>query len=137
MIIWFFGVGQWYSRHYFAKLECELTTRNLRFRKGIIFQVEKTIPLENIQDLTFTEGPLLRYFHLAMLKVETAGQGDFHGNQMQLIGIVDAKEFRNAVLEQRQKIKHQPVQAVNDHETLKAIRDSLLRIECLLAERNT
>ena len=35
-IIWFLGVGQWWARHYFDKLECELNERTLRYRKGIL-----------------------------------------------------------------------------------------------------
>jgi putative membrane protein len=73
-LLWFCGIGQWWARHYFQKLGCELDSTELRFRKGILFQVEKTIPLENIQDVTFIEGPLLKRFHLSILKFETAGQ---------------------------------------------------------------
>ena len=72
-IIWFCGVGQWWAGHYFHRLLCVLDGKTLRFRKGILFQVEKTIPLENIQDVTFIEGPILKKFHLATLKFETAG----------------------------------------------------------------
>lgn len=61
-IVWFCGAGQWWARHYFDKLECQISDKTLRFRKGILFQVEKTIPLENIQDVTFIEGPLLKSF---------------------------------------------------------------------------
>lgn len=134
MIIWLAGVGQWYSRHYFDKLECELNERTLRFKKGILFQVEKTIPLENIQDLTFIEGPLLRYFHLCILKIETAGQGEHHGNQMKLIGIVDAPAFRNSVLEQRQRIT-QDNRSGNEIVLLTEIRDTLQKIENHLREK--
>ena len=42
---------------------------NGKFRKGILFRVEKTIPLENIQDVTFIEGPILRLYHLSILRV--------------------------------------------------------------------
>ena len=83
-IVWLCGVGQWYSRHYFHKLECVLTDNNLRFKKGIIVQFEKTIPLENIQDISFIEGPLLRHFNLAVLRVETAGGSAHQMNQMWL-----------------------------------------------------
>src|SRR5262245_16182703 len=62
-LAWFCGVGQWWARHYFDKLMCSLDGKTLRFRKGILFQVEKTIPLENIQDVTFIEGPILKKFH--------------------------------------------------------------------------
>lgn len=44
-IIWFLGAGQWWARHYFDKLECQLGEKTLRYRKGILVQVEKTIPL--------------------------------------------------------------------------------------------
>src|SRR5438045_2361995 len=83
-VLWLLGVGQWWARHYFALLECELGATALRFRKGIIFQVERTIPLENIQDVTFIEGPLLKRFHLSVLKFETAGQSHGQAHAMSL-----------------------------------------------------
>ncbi|MGM0588959.1 MAG: PH domain-containing protein [Bacteroidota bacterium] len=98
---WLLGIGMYYARRYFNHLEAELTTRALRFKKGIMFQVEKTIPLDNITDLTFKTGPLLRMFGLSTLQIETAGQSSGEGSNMTLMGIVDAEEFRNAVLEQR------------------------------------
>lgn len=106
-LIWFLGVGQWWARHYFDKLDCHLDDKKLRYRKGILVTVEKTIPLENIQDVTFIEGPILRYFHLSTLKFETAGSGAGQANDMHLTGIVDAHEFRNQILEARDALKQQ------------------------------
>lgn len=105
-IIWLCGVGQWWARHYFDKLECELSETSLRFRKGILFQVEKTIPLENIQDVTFVEGPLLKMFNLSILKFETAGQSTGQAHDMRLIGLINAHEFRHQILMNREKLKH-------------------------------
>lgn len=31
-ILWVLGIGQWWARHYFDKLECELNAKTLRFR---------------------------------------------------------------------------------------------------------
>jgi putative membrane protein len=104
-IIWFCGVGQWWAQHYFDKLECELGATALRFRKGIMFQVEKTIPLENIQDVTFIEGPILKQFHLSVLKFETAGQSQGQAHDMRLIGIIDAHAFRTRILERREAVR--------------------------------
>ena len=106
-LVWFCGVGQWWARHYFDLLQCELGERTLRFRKGILFQVEKTIPLENIQDVTFIEGPLLRRFHLSTLKFETAGHSAGQANDMHLTGIIDAHEFRNRILQAREALRAQ------------------------------
>ena len=135
VIFWLCGVGQWYSRHYFHKLECVLTDNNLRFKKGIIVQFEKTIPLENIQDISFIEGPLLRHFNLAVLRVETAGGSAHQMNQMSLVGIIGAQEFRLKVMEQRNLIK-QKHSGQNDANIFIEIKDSLLRIEELLKEKN-
>ncbi|MVM28593.1 PH domain-containing protein [Spirosoma sp. HMF4905] len=135
--IWFLGVGQWWSRHYFHNLECELSERSLRFKKGILIQVEKTIPLENIQDVTFVAGPLLRYFDLCILKFETAGQSPNQAHDMELIGIIDAQNFRTHIIEQRQKLiatrsSQQPVDT--DHAILTEIRDTLRDIRQLLQD---
>lgn len=104
-VVWFCGVGPWWARHYFDKLECDLGPTALRFRKGILFQVEKTIPLENIQDVTFIEGPLLKQFHLSILKFETAGQSAGQAHAMQLIGVIDAHELRSQILQRREALR--------------------------------
>ena len=117
-LIWFLGVGQWWARHYFDKLECHLGDKTLRYRKGILVQVEKTIPLENIQDVTFVEGPILRYFHLSTLKFETAGHSAGQANSMHLTGIIDAHQYRNQILAAREALKQQSQRALQPAEVL-------------------
>lgn len=134
-LAWFLGLGQWYSKHYFEKLECTLTDKNLKFKKGIIVQFEKTIPLENIQDISFIEGPLLRYFSLCILKIETAGGSAHYANTMNLVGIIDAAHFRLKVMELRNLLKHN-YSIQNDQTVLFDIKASLLRIENLLVQKN-
>tara|TARA_R100001143_G_scaffold63603_2_gene73717 strand:+ start:54765 stop:55328 length:564 start_codon:yes stop_codon:yes gene_type:complete len=96
--------GKRYVNRYFDNLFCELTTRALHFKKGIWFQTERTVPLDKIQDLTFKEGPFLRYFGLSYLMVETAGQSVQGVSDMSLTGIIDARKFREMVLDQRDLI---------------------------------
>ena len=105
-VIWVLGLGQWWARHYFDKLDCHLDDKKLRYRKGIFVTVEKTIPLENIQDVTFIEGPILRHFDLSTLKFETAGSGAGQANDMHLTGIINAADFRNKILDARDALKH-------------------------------
>ncbi|HMB65229.1 MAG TPA: PH domain-containing protein [Eudoraea sp.] len=105
LAFWFFGLGQYFSKRFFENLKCELTDRHLEFKKGVLFKVEKTIPLENIQDLTFIENPLLKYLDLRILKIETAGHSNPQGSDMKLIGIVDSSNFKEKVLYQRNLLK--------------------------------
>jgi putative membrane protein len=101
-IVWLLGLGQYYSKRYYDHLECNLTERHIQFRKGVMFKVEKTIPLENIQDLTFIQNPFLNVFGLRILKIETAGNSNPQGSDMQLIGINDMEQFKDLVMAQRE-----------------------------------
>lgn len=100
--IWVLGFGQWMSKRVYKSLECELTNKNLRFKKGVFTKIEKTVPLANIQDLTFIENPILRLFGLKILKIETAGQNAQGGEEMKLVGIMDVEKFKFQVIEQRE-----------------------------------
>ena len=133
--IWLLGWGQWYVRRSFEALRCELHERTLVVKRGIFFRVEKTIPLDKIQDLTVKEGPLLRMLGLRSLKIETAGQGTPGAAEAHLIGIVDPLDFRDEVLRQRDSMSALPVsRSGTDEETsgtielLTEIRDLLLQI---------
>jgi len=105
LIFWFLGLGQYISRHFYENLKCKLTNRHLEFKKGMLFKVEKTIPLENIQDLTFIENPFLKYLDLRILKIETAGQSNPQGSDMKLIGIINSADFKQKILNQRDLLK--------------------------------
>lgn len=131
-VVWFCGAGQWWARHYFDKLECELGPTALRFRKGILFQTEVTIPLENIQDVTFIEGPLLKSYHLSILKFETAGQSAGQAHAMRLIGIIDAHDFRSQILQGREAARRAhaapPAATAGDAQVLQALKDIQARL---------
>ncbi len=142
-ILWFLGVGMIYSKMYYNRLETELREKDLRFKMGVFFTKERTIPLEKIQDITFVEGPLLRMFNLAVLEIETAGGQSEMSNDMQLVGIKEARKFKEAVHRQREKVaasyQDRPStgeKAPNGHydemtRLLKEINETLKRIEQL------
>lgn len=127
LIIWLLGLGQYVSRRYFENLKCLLTDRHLIFSKGAFYKVEKTIPLENIQDLTFLENPILNLLELRILKIETAGGGGSGMSDMRLVGIVDAEGFKEKVLEQREalrmKMENGKAGSMSSDETLEVLRE--------------
>jgi putative membrane protein len=136
-IVWFLGVGRWWAQHYFDRLECQLGERNLRFRKGILVTTEKTIPLENIQDVTFVEGPILKHFNLSTLKFETAGHSVGQASDMHLTGIIDAQAFRAQIMQAREALRHPPQNKENDEQllVLRSIEAKLGEIAELLRAR--
>lgn len=128
--------GTFYVSRYFRTLHCELTTRALHFRKGVWFHVERTIPLDKIQDLSFKEGPLLRYLGLSILKIETAGQTGQGGADLALIGIVDAHQFRERVLDQRDEVTEGFGREASDDEESGGVVPLLAEIRDLLRSMN-
>ncbi len=137
LLIWFLGLGQYISKRYYENLSCQLTDRHLEFKKGVLFKVEKTIPLENIQDLTFLENPILNYLGLKILKIETAGQSNPQGSDMKLIGIIAATDFKEKVLNQREYLKTgEPSNPTQNAGSNDQIVDLLTDIKAILNEIN-
>jgi len=140
MPIWFL-LGRSVHKRQYEALECELTERTLNVRKGFLFRVQKSVPLDKITDLALKEGPILRYLGLCSLELETAGGGASTATgQATLVGIMDPIEFRDAVMRQRDLVSigggAAPVQAPDETGLLAEIRDSLGRIEGLLEKRD-
>ena len=132
----------YFTGRYLARLECLLTEQSLIVRKGIFVRVEKTVPLDKITDLGMVQGPIMRYLNIEKVTVETAGQSS-QGALIGLYGIKDAAEFRDAVLAQRDSLRlvagSSPGPELLEEETggihdvLISIRDSLSRIETVMA----
>ena len=141
LLLWF-PIGLALTKRYLDRMECVLTEKALKVKKGILVRIEKTIPLEKITDMGMVQGPIMRQFDLYTLSVETAGQSG-PGALVSLTGIVDAKAFREAVLNQRDAVSstspavdtEMSLQAPTDvNVLLTEIRDSLHRIESLLEQ---
>lgn len=145
---WVFGLGQWLSGKFFKTLSCQITSKNLKFSKGLIVHIEKTIPLENIQDLSFVGGPVLRAFGLTLIRIETAGGGGgHHQNMMSMLGINNAEAFKTEILRQREVVireKHgyamavpAPASTISDSQLLLDIKNELIGIRKVLDQQKS
>lgn len=140
-------VAYWLMKRYYARLEVVLTRRDLKVRRGIWNVEEKSVPLEKITDLALNQGPLMRLFDIKGMRVETAGQSS-EGALVSITGIDEVDAFRDAVLDQRDRISDWQDDATETPRpgaadgtagdslaVLGEIRDSLARIESHLAGR--
>ena len=141
---WLF-LSSWYGKEFLRRVSARLTTNALEIKIGVFFRKESTIPLNRITDLRLHDGPVMRHYGLRGLKVETAGMsGQDSSSEGNLMGVVDAEGFRNAVLAQRQRViesetgQASTVAAASAPagDTLLEIRDILARIESRLARGN-
>ncbi len=129
----------WYLPEHYRRLSARLTARAVEVRKGVFFRKESTIPLNRITDVRLHDGPLMRHYKLRGLHVETAGQsGQNASSEGDLVGVIDAVEFRDAILRQREAAlggetspapAQPPAGSSESTELLSEIRDILTRIE--------
>ncbi|WP_220758919.1 MULTISPECIES: PH domain-containing protein [unclassified Shewanella] len=134
LLLWL-PIGSHFTRRYINNMSTELTAKKLVVRKGIFTRTENTVPLDKITDMALIQGPLMRFFKLHQLTIETAGQSGT-GALLSLTGIVDAAEFRSLVLAQKEKLNQQAPVATQDENNeasvvslLQEISDTLKRIE--------
>jgi len=138
LIPFWLPLSRWYYPEYLRRLSARLTTQAVEIRKGVFFRKEITIPLNRITDVRLHDGPIMRRYNLRGVSVETAGQaGQNAGTEGDLIGVIDAVAFRDAILRQRQAVLGGEQSAVpappatppGDAQVLTEIRDILSRIE--------
>lgn len=134
-------LGLWATQRYLDRMTCTLTERSLKVTRGILVRREMTVPLDKITDVGLVEGPVMRYLDLQAVRIETAGQSTT-GAAVQLVGVRQARDFRDAVLTQRDLVSDRGSSgsdsepSVPAHEgdrqtlaVLSEIRDTLRRIE--------
>jgi putative membrane protein len=143
-----------YYRRYFASLEVVLTSRDLHVKRGVMNRREQSVPLEKITDLAIFQGPIMRRMGLKGLQVETAGSPSQATALVRIVGLVDTDGFRDAVLEQRDRIAEgrteitasdlplgrtgpgeRAPRVTTSEEMLREIHQTLLRIEGAIGNR--
>ena len=131
----------WYAPESLRRMSARLTTHAIQINKGVFFRKEATIPLNRVTDVRLHDDPWMRFCGVRGLRVETAGaSGSDSGSEGDLIGVVDAVAFRDAILRQRQLVLEGGVETTPTaaalaatptvaNELLAEIRDILARIE--------
>jgi putative membrane protein len=153
LLPFWFLFGMLVTEKYLQRMSCTLTRRSLKVSKGVFVRQERTIPLDKVTDLGVVQGPIMRLFGIEAISVETAGQSS-PGALITLTGILNGREFRDAVLDQRDKVvadaeEQTPRQAPaaisgapatglgNLEHLLTDIRDTLARIDQRLEKERT
>ena len=121
----------------YDRFSARLTPTSLELTRGVYFRSDSTIPLDRITDVRLHDDPLMRFYSVQGLSVETAGQSGTTSSEGNLIGVVDAPAFRDAVLRQREILQEAGPSTSHatsspqsgEHELLVEIRDLLRRID--------
>ena len=132
---WLIWSASYLPRAY-DRFSARLTPTSLEVTRGVYFRSDSTIPLDRITDVRLHDDPLMRRYGLQGLKVETAGAaGSSASAEGNLIGVVNAPAFRDAVLRQREVLQEggsavsAAAAGTSDQDLLVEIRDLLKSID--------
>lgn len=139
LIPFWFLFGNMLIGRYLKRMRLTLTDKNVHVAKGVLTRMEKTVPLDKITDMGLVQGPLMRFYGVHAISLETAGQSSA-GALIKMQGVKNVEAFRQAVLEQRDKVvaklsdaSSTPTLSSGSSPTTDAlladIRDTLHRIE--------
>jgi len=95
------AVGVWLCPQQANNLRYRLEGSTVRADGGVFFLFRKSIPLERITDVALVQGPLLRYFGIWAMRIQTAGSVQCEAT---LYGVRNPEEVRELILSQRQRI---------------------------------
>lgn len=95
--------GPWLSRRQAEVLQYRLYATHLFVHQGVFFVKRKSIPLDRITDIVLSQGPLLRFFGLWRLDIQTAGSGQQHA-EAYLHGLVNPEDAKEKILTARDAI---------------------------------
>ena len=109
LAVWLLSFGNWWISLIYRRLFYEVDEDSLNIRKGVIFHVEKVIPLEKITDMKLMQGPVARHYGVYTVFVQTAGMGtQFPEATMSFESHEKAVEVRERVMLARKKLLKNP-----------------------------
>ncbi len=104
-LVLFIILSEVYSRLAYKFWKYELSSRELKIEKGIIFKVYKSIPYERVQNIDIHRGILARIIGFSTLNIQTAGYsysgrrgGAFSEGYIPAVSVKDAEKIRTFLI---------------------------------------
>ena len=91
-----FGILLAFALVRYFTLQFRLAGGELQVREGIIFRVNRTVPVNRIQNIDLVQNPLHRLFRVAEVRIETAS-GKEPEAILQVLSLTDVEELRARV----------------------------------------
>jgi membrane protein YdbS with pleckstrin-like domain len=92
---------QWLCPQQTNNLHYRLDSSTLRADGGVFFLARKSIPLERITDVALVQGPLMRFFNIWAMRIQTAGSAQCEAT---LYGVREPEKVRELILSQRKSV---------------------------------
>jgi putative membrane protein len=85
-----------------SELRYWLDGNSIRLKSGVYFRNEKSIPYEKVTDVVWYQGPLMRFYGIEGLRIQTAGSPAPEGL---MLAVTNAKEVRDEIMSNIHNLK--------------------------------
>lgn len=88
----------WWIPLYYRTMVYTLTTTEISWRRGVWFRQTGIVPYNRITNIDIIQGPLMRYFNISSLRIQTAGYSAQAMAELRLHGIERPEVLRDGIL---------------------------------------
>lgn len=88
----------WWIPLYYDTMVYTLTTTEISWRRGVWFRQTGIVPYNRITNIDIIQGPVMRYFNISSLRIQTAGYSAQPMAELRLHGIERPEELRDRIL---------------------------------------
>lgn len=88
----------WWIPLYYHTMVYILTTTEISWRRGVWFRQTGIVPYNRITNIDIIQGPVMRYFGISSLRIQTAGYSAQAMAELRLHGIERPEEVRDRIL---------------------------------------
>jgi membrane protein YdbS with pleckstrin-like domain len=106
-------VGAWIPLYY-RSIIYHLTPTEMTWQRGVWFRQTGIVPYNRITNVDIIQGPVMRYFGISDLRIQTAGYSAQPLAEIKLMGIEEPEPLRELIMAQVRG--HPPVAAVTGGE---------------------
>jgi len=92
-------VGAWIPMYYRSILY-HLTPTEMTWRRGVWFRQTGIVPYNRITNVDIIQGPVMRYFGISDLRIQTAGYSAQPQAEIKLMGIEEPEPLRELIMAQ-------------------------------------
>jgi len=84
---------------YYASIGYRLTHTEMTWRRGVWFRRTGIVPYNRITNVDIVQGPLMRFFGVSTLKVQTAGYSGQAVPEIRIDGIEHPEDLRDTIMQ--------------------------------------
>ncbi|MDY0267064.1 MAG: PH domain-containing protein [Methanimicrococcus sp.] len=88
-----------WTQLYYESIVYHLNETEMTWRRGVWFRTTGIVPYNRITHIDIVQGPIMRFFKISNLKIQTAGNSGKNTSEISMIGMSDPEPLRALIMD--------------------------------------